>query len=228
MKTKTFVLMTLLVMSSLLFGACAPNASESTPTLSVEAIQTNAVAVFANNLTLTALAAPTNTPLPSSTPTFMPLPTLANTTPLATAAASTPVTSCNSMSYVADVTIPDNTPMTPGQTFTKTWKVLNNGSCAWEAGFKFAFTSGDAMGGATYTLPQAVPVNSQIEISIAMTAPNKSGSIRGNWRMSTAAEQFFGNEIYVMILVGSGTAATNSGTTATSTSTPEPTVTPTP
>jgi hypothetical protein len=131
------------------------------------------------------------------------------------------------MAYVNDVTIPDNTVMTPGQSFTKTWKVLNNGTCAWEAGFKFAFTGGDAMSGATYTLPQSVPVNSQIDISVAMTAPNKTGSIRGNWRMSTAAGQFFGDEVYVMIMIGGGTGATNTSAPVVETVTPSPT-TPTP
>jgi hypothetical protein len=67
-----------------------------------------------------------------------------------------------------------------------------------------------------------VPANTQIDISIAMTAPSKTGSIRGNWRMSTAAGQFFGDEIYVVVLVG------GAGGTATNTSAPAPTVTPTP
>jgi hypothetical protein len=110
------------------------------------------------------------------------------------------------MAFVSDVTILDNTPVTPGQVFTKTWKVTNNGSCAWDAGFKFAFTTGDAMSGVTYTLPSAVAVNAIIDISVTMTAPlNKTGKVQGNWRMSTAGGQFFGNEVYVIILVGGST-----------------------
>jgi len=39
-----------------------------------------------------------------------------------------------------------------------------------------------------------------------MTAPtNKTGAIRSNWRMSTATGQFFGDEIYVVVVVGGGT-----------------------
>ena len=90
------------------------------------------------------------------------------------------------------------------------------------------------MSGATYTLPQSVPANTQIDISIAMTAPSKTGSIRGSWRMSTAAGQFFGDEVYVEILVGgaaaAGTTATNASASApvvnTATSTPTATVAP--
>jgi hypothetical protein len=178
-------------------------------------IQTYAVSTFADGLTQTALAAPTNTPTPTSTVPPPPTATIANIQPIATTISVNPTSSCNMLSYVNDVTIPDDTPMTPGETFTKTWKVKNSGSCAWEAGYKFAFTGGDAMSGATYTLPESVPAGTVTDISIAMTAPDKTGSIRGNWRMSTAAGQFFGDEVYVMILVG-GTAAP----TATETTTP--------
>jgi hypothetical protein len=80
------------------------------------------------------------------------------------------------------------------------------------------------MGGATYILPQSVPANSQIDISVAMTAPSKTGSIRGNWRMSTVAGQFFGDEVYLVIFVG----GTNTGVPAAETSTPGPTATETP
>jgi hypothetical protein len=217
MKSKTTVLMTIVIMLSLLMSGCGGSDAEATPTLSVEAIQTYAVATFAGGLTQTALAAPTNTPMPTSTVIPLPVATLANITPLATTISANPTSSCNMMSYVNDVTIPDNTPMTPGQTFTKTWKVKNSGTCAWEAGYKFAFTSGDAMSGATHTLPQSVPANTVVDISIEMTAPSTPGSIRGNWRMSTTAGQFFGDEVYLVILVGGAGAAV--------TSTPEPTST---
>jgi hypothetical protein len=147
------------------------------------------------------------------------------------------------MTFVRDVTIPDNTPVAPGQTFTKTWKVKNNGSCTWDAGFKFAFTGGDAMNGATYTLPSAVAVNAEVDLSIAMTAPaNKTGAVRSNWRMSTAGGQFFGDEVYVVVVVGGPTMTPTKGTTtptatntvsaptatptATATSTATPTATP--
>jgi hypothetical protein len=222
MKTKTTVLMTIIIMLSLLMSGCGGSEAEATPTLSVESIQTYAVGTFSSGLTQTALAAPTNTPTPTSTVTPLPIATLVNITPFATTIGVNPTSSCNMMSYVNDVTIPDNTPMAPGETFTKTWKVKNSGTCAWEAGYKFAFTSGDAMNGATYTLPQSVPANTVVDISIEMTAPNKPGSVRGNWRMSTTAGQFFGDEVYLVILVG------GAGEAATDTSAPAPTETETP
>jgi Ig-like domain from next to BRCA1 gene len=231
MKTKTTVLMTVAVLFSLFVSACGGSNADATPTFTVEEVQTMAVAVFSVGLTQTALAAPTNTLLPTSTtaPTLS-IPTLGNVTPFgASTVSANPISICNSMSFVSDVTIPDNTPMTAGQAFTKTWKVRNSGTCAWDAGFKFVFTNGDAMGGVTYTLLQAVPASTQIDISVAMKAPNKPGSIKGSWRMSTATGEAFGDEVYLVILMGgSNSAATNTGAPAVNTSTAAAAATETP
>lgn len=207
MKIKTTALMTALMIAAPLMSACGGSDAEATPTMSPQEIQTMAVATFSSGLTQTALAAPTDTPTPTSTVTPLVISTLANVTPFGTSfVAAIPTAACYSMSYVSDVSIPDNTVMTAGQTFTKTWKIKNSGTCAWDTGFKFAFTGGDAMSGATYTLPQSVPANTEIDVSVNMTAPSTTGTIRGNWRMSTATGQFFGDEVFLVIIVGGGTA----------------------
>lgn len=207
-----------LMIGGLVLSACGATAATELPattTVNPDEIRTQAVGTFAADLTLTAFAAPSSTPAASVTP-------LASFTPAATstggvAFGTQPVVgataSCYGLAFVSDVTIPDNTPVTAGQAFTKTWKVKNAGSCAWDAGFKFAFTGGDAMGGTTYTLPSAVAAGAVTDISVPMTAPNKTGTIRGNWRMSTASGQFFGDEVYVQVVIGGGAAATNTTTT---------------
>jgi hypothetical protein len=227
MKIKTTALITIVIMLSPLMSGCSGSDAESTPTLSVESIQTHAVAAFSGGLTQTALAAPTSTPTQTSTITPLPLiATPVSLAPFATMTSMKPTSSCYMLTFVNDVTIPDNTPMIPGKNFTKTWKVRNSGSCAWDTGFKFAFTGGDAMSGATYTLPQSVPANTEMDISVAMTAPSKTGSIRGNWRMSTAGGQFFGDEVYLVILVGgTGGTATSTGEAGEETAASEPTAT---
>jgi hypothetical protein len=229
MKAKTTVLMTVLTIFGLFTSACGGEA-DGTPTPGTEAIMTAAVGTFTGAMTQTALFAPTKTvtPTPSATATLFSAATLPNVTPFGTTSGTGGVVanttaSCYRLSYVADVTIPDSTPMNPGQTFTKTWKVRNTGSCAWDAGFKFAFTGGDNMQAVTYSLPQSVPANTEINISIDMTAPtNKTGNLRSNWRMSTASGQYFGDEVYVLIAVGGGAAATNTGAASGSTATTAP------
>ncbi len=215
----------LIVATTLLLSACGSSQPEATPTVDIEIVKTEAVATFAFGQTQTALANPTETATATLTPTAT-----ATQTPAQTATSATPIItgviptrSCLSLGFVADVTIPDNTTMTPSQIFTKTWKVRNNGSCAWEAGFKFNFTGGEAMGGSSITLQSAVAVGAETELSVQLTAPNTNGTYRGNWRMTNAAGTYFGDEVYVLIKVG-GATATPTGTV---TSTPTPTETPT-
>lgn len=211
-----------LLIGILILTACGGSDADATPTLSPEDVQTQAVETFSAALTQTAIAAPpTQTLFPTLTasPTFAPFATPTAGTPVSapttSGGAGAPAT-CNGLTFVSDVNIPDNTTMTPGQTFTKTWKVLNSGSCAWDAGFKFAFTTGNALGGSTITLPAAVASGAQYDISVPMTAPSTAGTYQSNWRMQTAGGQFFGNEVYVIIVVG-GTGPTNTGVPPSST-----------
>jgi Ig-like domain from next to BRCA1 gene len=234
LKFRLIVGIQILILGALALSACGATAADLTPTLtfSADEIRTQAVGTFSSDLTLTAFAAPSDTPAPTLTPAPSATPLATSTGGIAfgsTAPAAT--ASCYGLSFVSDVSIPDNTPVTAGQSFTKTWKVKNAGSCAWDAGFKFAFTGGDAMGGTTYTVPSSVAAGAVTDISVAMVAPNKTGTIRGNWRMSTASGQFFGDEVYVQVVIGGGAAATNTGAAPAATSTTAPptnTATPTP
>jgi len=204
------------VLAALALSACGAPKPEPTPTLSVGEIQTQAVSTFAGGLTETAFFMPTATLTPSPQPTN----TLLATRPVgtvgtpATVAVGGGVTSCNNLVYVADVTIPDNTSMDPGESFTKTWRVQNSGSCAWGAGYKFSLIGGDAMGAQAITLSQAVAPGATYEISVPMTAPaTGSGSVSGTWRMSDVSGAFFGDAVTVVITLGSGGGSAATATT---------------
>jgi hypothetical protein len=228
----------LLLMAGLLLAACGGGGAESTPTKSPEEIETEAVATFAAYITETAMAMPTDTATATASPSPTGSPTLSATNTAAPTAASGGADACYSMAYVSDVTIPDNTEVAPGQKLTKTWKVRNNGTCVWAAGFTFRFTGGESMGGSTLTLSQAVQAGSETNLSVELTAPNSTGSYRGNWRMATAGGDFFGDEVYILIVVDDAaatstqsasatTGATATNTTAAATDTPTATLTPT-
>jgi hypothetical protein len=219
-------LMLVFLIGALSISACGSRSEEQTPTVSGDQIQTQAVATFSIGLTQTALANPTETPTATSTPS----PTETNT-PAVTPTTSTPVSvvvptnSCYSLAFVADVTIPDNTNMTPSQKFTKTWRVRNNGSCTWEAGFKFNFTGGESMGGSSISLQSGVSAGAETELTVQLTAPSTIGTYRGNWRMTDAAGTYFGDEVYVQIIVGGSTPTATTSVTATATHTQTPTLT---
>ena len=108
--------------------------------------------------------------------------------------------------------------MAPGQTFTKTWLVQNTGGCPWQPGFKWTLISGNPMGGSTVTLSQTVAPGAQYQISVPMIAPNAAGESVGTWKMSDANGTFFGQSVWVKIMVG-GNGATNTPS-VTSTATP--------
>lgn len=103
--------------------------------------------------------------------------------------------------YLADVTIPDDTPIEAGRVFTKTWRVLNNGDRAWGAGYRLVFVNGTAM---TDTLSQPVPAvdpSKEVELSIPLVAPEAPGSYTGNWRLQDEQGNFFGDVVFLRILV---------------------------
>lgn len=103
--------------------------------------------------------------------------------------------------FVADITIPDDTVMQPGQNFTKTWRVQNIGQRSWGAGFNLVFVKGNPMTKLVlYQLPQAEP-GEEVDISIPMTAPDVPGVYWGDWRLRDDKGELFGEVIYVRIKV---------------------------
>jgi len=202
----------LLLIINLITKASSSRNNQSTPTLSVGEIQTQAVWIFSSGLTQTALALPTMTP--TLTPTLTPTATNTQPAPSATSTSAFPISACYSLAFLSDITIPDNTNMQPGQLFTKTWQVSNIGTCAWDAGFILKFTTGNSLGSAPLVLTKTVSPGETTELSIQMTAPSLPGSYQGNWRLSNADGSFFGDELYVIIIVP--------GNNTTKTSTPSP------
>lgn len=221
----------------------------------VNAVYTNAAATLAvQQMTLQA-ASPSVTPTvatPTGTVTFTPQPlaTIPTSQGISTSSSSGGSTSgavgCNNSVFVSDVTVPDDTVMTPGQTFTKTWKLQNTGSCPWTTSFKVSFVSGNAMGGTATALTTTVQPGQSGDISVAMTAPASTGDAIGYWILTNDSGQNFGSSFYVKIKVGSTSSTTGTVTatgtvtstsavtiststaTATATSTSTPTETPIP
>lgn len=105
------------------------------------------------------------------------------------------------MAFVADVTIPDNSVVQPGTGFLKTWRIRNNGTCAWPYGATWAFAGGNQMGG-----PNAVPAPAAIpgevvDISVYLIAPTTPGSYSGYWTLRLPDGQTVQQRFYVRISV---------------------------
>ncbi len=93
----------------------------------------------------------------------------------------------NNASFVADITIPDNTNISAGAPFTKTWRVSNTGTCIWGSGYTLAHYSEEQLG---FVAPVPLPITNpgqNADISVNLTAPNNTGTHRGNFVIKNPA-----------------------------------------
>lgn len=192
----------MLVLGSLALSACAgADTGENSSAVFTEAAQ-----IAFQALTETAAAAPpTSTPtetlptatatqaLPSSTPT--PEGTLPTSAPTATPKTSGGAGSnapCLRASFEIE-TIPDGTEFYAGETFTKTWRLKNTGSCTWTAAFSAIWVQGDLMEADSvvpFTTKDVFP-GEYAMISVNMKAPSE-GHYKGYWMLRSADGIVFG------------------------------------
>jgi hypothetical protein len=199
----------LLLMVGLLVQEARPQPLEATADLGQ--VRTEAVQQFAAGLTQTVTVRPPPTATRTASPT-------ANVTP---ADSETPT--CLGLHFVRDVTVPDNTEMTPAEVFTKTWQVENSGTCAWQPGFQVILIGGVAMGGSPFKVAQTVGPGGSIQVSIKMAAPpNIKGTAQGTWKMSDETGQTFGDYLSVVIVVGGQTQSPTAPTAPSASVTPTP------
>ncbi|HVP21816.1 MAG TPA: NBR1-Ig-like domain-containing protein [Anaerolineaceae bacterium] len=92
-----------------------------------------------------------------------------------------------------DVTIPDGTLLKPGESFTKTWRLVNNGSCTWSTSYAAVWFSGETFSSAKLqNFTYAVPHAESIDVSIDMVAPNEPGIHQSNWKLRSGDGALFG------------------------------------
>lgn len=142
------------------------------------------------------------------TSTFTPTSTV-TITPTIT---NTPIP-CNQATFNAstiDVTVPDYTIMTPGQTFTKTWRIRNIGTCTWNSSYQLVFVGDSGMGvSAGYTQPLtlgSVANGQEVDMSVGLKAPMAAGTYSGEWSVKAPSGEVFGitpshGSFYVVIEV---------------------------
>ncbi len=206
MKNKLIMTITIFM---LFITACAP-ATPAQPTstpVDIEAISTNVAATTIASITEIA-AAFTPTLEITPTPEITSTPEATATIPAAQITPSiTPTeTACDNMVFVSDVTIPDQSEMTPGQEFIKTWKVRNIGSCAWKTNYRLVFAYGNPavdgkMSGDTTALTAEVLPGAEGDVSVKLKAPTPLGTYTGKWRLQNNNGYNFGEDLIVVVVV---------------------------
>jgi hypothetical protein len=226
MQKSNFPFLLISAVVTLAFSACAPSGPPE-PTLDVNEIVQQVAATLQMGYTQTAQAMPTATdtpeptitPVPSftleplniATPTLTFTPTLAGPTPLPIDPST--AYGCYNAALVADVTVPAGSNYKAGASFTKTWRLINTGTCDWTSEFKIAYVGGNLFGSDTTKIRKRVGVGGIADISLNMVAPSGlSGTVVSNWQMATDDGNLFGPVLAVSILLpGSNPTATDVG-----------------
>lgn len=157
-----------IMLIALVLSSCDGQAPQGTPTLSVVVtLPAAATSVPATDTPISAEASATASPEVTATPAATRPPNAPDCT--------------NSASFVADITIPDNTEIVGGETFTKTWRIMNTGTCIWAPDYTLTHYSEEVMNApAVVTLPLTYP-GQTADISVELTAPNSIGVHRANF-----------------------------------------------
>ena len=194
-----------IIILGLLLSSC--NLLQLTGTLPTEdpnQLGTMAAATVSAYMTQQALATllvqPTGQPGATNTPMLIntPQPTATLQPPTATVqlptATKTPIPiPCNAAEFKGDITIQDGTTVYTGDVLLKTWRVKNVGTCTWTKDYKIFFFGGNQMEAASsVAFPGTVKPGESVDLSVKMTAPSKTGSFSGSWKLKAANSEVFG------------------------------------
>ncbi len=209
-----------LILVILLTGCGTQSGTQSPATISqswakqtVEALSSTPT-ISSNVISIVPQTSPTGKSIqlaqPTAAPTSIPttIPTVRTNWVPTVAYVQPTVKPCDRMRFIDDVTISDNTVLSPNQTFQKVWRIQNIGSCTWTPGYQLVFLSGHSMSGpAAVNLTRSVAPDQTIDVAVDLRAPGTPGEYQGNWVMRNASGSTFGtgstvnNGIWVKIEV---------------------------
>jgi len=139
-------------------------------------------------------------------PTFIINPTqpvsVVRSTPLPTIPPTADTEECFSdLTFVEDITIPDNSFVTLGSSIDKRWLVENSGTCHWNSDFRLKH-----IGGAILDAPEEMALyparaGTRATIQILFTAPFTDGVYESAWQAYDPDGNPFGDPIYIRITV---------------------------
>jgi len=141
-------------------------------------------------------------------PTFIINPTqnvaLVQSTPLPTiiipTATINPGDCVSNLTFIEDLTIPDNTSIAYGATIDKQWLVQNSGTCNWNAEYRLRYIGGAVLGAPEELALYPARSGTQATIQITFTAPFSDGEYESAWQAFDPSGLAFGDPIYIRII----------------------------
>ena len=149
---------------------------------------------------------PPTAQVPLIEPTFIIQPTQARvviqSTPLPTIVQTVDPEDCsNNLTFVEDLTVPDNTTTTFGATLDKQWLVQNSGTCHWNSDYRLKHIGGAALGAPEELALYPARAGTQATIQVLFIAPFTDGVYESAWQAVDADGNAFGDPIYIRVIV---------------------------
>jgi hypothetical protein len=92
-----------------------------------------------------------------------------------------------------DVTVPDGTQFSPGEAFSKTWRLVNMGSCSWTGEYSVVWFSGQRLNAVSQQkIPDTIQPGESVEVTLDMSAPEYPGFYQSNWKLRNPDGKLFG------------------------------------
>ena len=186
-RNRTYHILSILMLGALLMTSCGgadtgEDAIATAVAMTVAAKETGMAQAEATPSPT--VAAPASTPEADVTSTPEQAPTFAPPT------APGPVSSGSGdpclLANLISEDIPDGTIMQPGETFFKTWRLQNNGTCTWNSAYKIIYWSGDLMGGLLeYQFPEVVAPGESVDVTLYLKAPTANGNYSSYWKLQS-------------------------------------------
>lgn len=139
-------------------------------------------------------------------PTFIIQPTqeilVVESTPLPTIFPTTNPAECsNDLTFLEDLTVPDNMFTTFGLVLDKQWLVENSGTCHWNSAYRLRNIGGASLGAPEEIALYPARAGAQATLRILFTAPFAEGVYESAWQAIDANGNPFGDPIYIRIAV---------------------------
>lgn len=198
MNHKKVYLMLLFVWSVFLLNACTTDIDISEPTL----------VPISPTQTTPATASETPSPPVEATATATATAIVTDVSGKKPSPVTTPCT--DAATFIADVTVPDNSQIAPSTGFDKTWRIQNSGTCLWDGRYQLVHAGGTLLGANASSFPLPIPVapGQMVDLSISMVTPIADGSYRSDWQLLNPEGHRFGvgfrnSPLWVQVIVAS-------------------------
>jgi hypothetical protein len=199
MKFRASAVIFLLVVVSSVTGCNFPaGAFPQVIATSAPAAYATVAAILTQTAAVDLAPSPTEQHLPNATPGPSPTVTVATPSPVGSklpvpSQTSTQICDLAQAGVPIDVTVPDDSRLRPGESFSKTWRLRNGGTCRWTKEYAVVWFSGDDIG-----VRREEPINvvvvpgDTVDLSVDMVAPEKPGVYQSNWKLRNASGNLFG------------------------------------